>query len=106
MERVRTDIQKFAATLLQNFPPEEAVVLAWPLVCGSSVAQRTKALEFASGTLRVQVPDTGWCSQLFEFSRQYIAALNAVARQKVVKQIEYLPLEKSPQVTYRTSYKR
>ncbi|HEX6466221.1 MAG TPA: DciA family protein [Terriglobales bacterium] len=93
MERVRVDIQKFAANLLQNFPPEDAVVLAWPLVCGSGVAQRTKALDFSSGILRVQVPDAGWCGQLSDFSRQYIASINAIVRQKVLKRIEYVRSE-------------
>ena len=42
----------------------EAPLMAWPLVCGSAVAERTRALSFADGVLRVEVADAGWKSEL------------------------------------------
>lgn len=92
MERVRSGIQKIAADLLARLPLEEAVVAAWPLACGASLAKRTKALELIAGRLRVQVPDAGWCGQLEDFSANYISTMNAIVRSRVVKKIEYVPL--------------
>ena len=78
MQSARNDLQRLAATVLKSAPPEEAAVLAWPLVCGSAVAARTQATEFQNGTLTVRVPDRGWRSELQSFSAQYIQKLSAV----------------------------
>lgn len=71
MQSARRDLQTLATRVLKEAPQEEAVMLAWPLACGSAVAERTRALSFQNGTLRVQVPDRGWQAQLQTFSAQY-----------------------------------
>lgn len=88
MQSARQDLQSLAARLLKDVAPEEAVVLAWPLVCGSAVAERAKAIAFEDGTLRVIVPDRGWQMQLEAFSTQYSDRLSRLAG-VVVNRIVY-----------------
>lgn len=79
MQSARQDLQSLAARVFKDAAPEEAVVLAWPLVCGSAVAERAKAIAFEDGTLRVIVPDRGWQMQLEAFSAQYADRLSRLA---------------------------
>lgn len=71
MQSARNNLQSLAARVLKGAPPADAVMLAWPLACGSAVAARTSAIAFEDGTLRVRVPDRGWQCQLEAFSPQY-----------------------------------
>jgi hypothetical protein len=64
MESVRTGLRQIMQDLLRARPPEEAVLLAWPLVCGKEVAARTTATSFSDGTLTVEVADVSWRNQL------------------------------------------
>jgi predicted nucleic acid-binding Zn ribbon protein len=58
-------------------------VLAWPLACGSAVAERTQAVSFAYGVLRIEVPDMGWRTELQHLAPRYLAALNRYAGESV-----------------------
>lgn len=51
-------------------------MLAWPLACGSAVAERTRALDFSRGVLRVEVADAGWKRELQALAPQYLAVIN------------------------------
>ena len=73
MESARAGLRNIAGELLRSRPAEEAVVLAWPLVCGKEVAARTRALAFAEGALTVEVPDETWRRQLMRFASRYIS---------------------------------
>ena len=75
MQSARQDIQSLARHLFKDAAPAEAVVLAWPLVCGSAVAERAPAVAFENETLRVAVPDKGWQLQLDAFTAQYLHRL-------------------------------
>ena len=75
MERSRTQVNGMAALIFRGAPPAEAVPLAWPLVCGKSVAQRTCALEFQKGELLVEVPDKSWRRELAGYLPHYIYQL-------------------------------
>ena len=76
MQSTRHDLGKLASRVFSGADASEAVTLAWPLVCGSKVAQRAKASAFYDGTLYVFVPDPGWRSQLEGFSAQYTKKLS------------------------------
>jgi len=76
MQSARQDLQSLTRRVLQGAAPEEAVSVAWPLVCGSVVAERAQAISFEAGVLRVRVPDRGWQSQLEAFSKQYVNKLS------------------------------
>lgn len=73
MEPIRTGLRRMTRDLLKSQPPEEAVVLAWPIVCGKEVAARTRAVEFAAGSLSVEVSDASWRMQLMSLAPKYVA---------------------------------
>ena len=87
MESVGAGLAKIMAEWLRGTPPDDAPVFAWPVVCGPAVAARTRALLFAGGVLRVQVPDEGWCAQLLElegrYRREYVGLLGANRVQRI-----------------------
>src|SRR5947209_13470753 len=96
--------QTCALPILSDFlktqPPEEAAVLAWPVVCGADVAARTKALSFNEGQLTIEVPDANWRNQLSAFIPRYLSGLNDLVG-PVVKEIRFqlqgqVPRIKSP----------
>jgi len=63
--------------------------MAWPVVCGSAVAERTRALSFEAGVLRVQVADAGWKSELQSLAPRYVATINRYTTETVQK-IEFV----------------
>jgi hypothetical protein len=71
MHSARSDLEKISNKVFAGLPPEEACILAWPLVCGSSVAERTEAVGYCNGILVVKVSDRSWKSQLESFASQY-----------------------------------
>ena|SRR5919201_5112878 len=75
LERARGRLQKIAADLLRSAPAEDAAVIVWPLVCGAAVAARTRVVEASAGTLRIEVPDESWRTQLVSFLPSYLDAL-------------------------------
>ena len=83
MEPVRTGLRQIMTDLLRARPPEEAVLLAWPLVCGKEVATRTQAVSFANGTLTVQVADVSWRNQLQSFVPKYLSGYEGLLGQVV-----------------------
>lgn len=88
MEQAGSGLEKIVMGSLQRVPQNEAPLLAWPLVCGSVVAERTRALEFADAVLRVEVPDAGWKREMQSLAPRYLATLNRYAGQKV-ERIEF-----------------
>jgi predicted nucleic acid-binding Zn ribbon protein len=88
MESVRTGLRQIMNDLLRTRPAEEAVTLAWPLVCGKEVATRTRAVSFTDGNLVVEVPDTAWRNQLQSFASRYISGYEALLGQ-VVRSVQF-----------------
>jgi predicted nucleic acid-binding Zn ribbon protein len=83
MQHARGTLRKiFAETVCSN-AGEEAPMLAWPVVCGATVAEKTRALSFVDGVLVVAVPDAAWRSQLQQMYQQYLAGLNQIAGKQV-----------------------
>jgi hypothetical protein len=83
MEQAGAGLEKIVLGSLRRVPQDEAPLLAWPLVCGSLVAERTRALEFIANVLRVEVPDAGWKREMQSLAPRYLAAMNRYAGQKV-----------------------
>jgi hypothetical protein len=79
MERVTSGLKKIVLDAIRNGRPEDAPLIAWPVIVGRAVASQTKALEFANGVLRVEVPDKNWRNQLLPFVPQYLGAYRQVA---------------------------
>jgi hypothetical protein len=88
MEPVRTGLRQIMQDLLRTRPAEEAVILAWPLVCGKEVATRTQAISFREGTLIVEVQDTAWRNQLQAFTARYITGYEGLLG-KVVQSVQF-----------------
>lgn len=76
MELAARGLEKIVAQSLRQAPPAEAPLLAWPIVCGSAVAARTRAFSFVEGVLRVEVADSGWKSELQALAPRYLSAIN------------------------------
>lgn len=87
MEHARSGLQKVVMDAIRRAPKEEAPLLAWPVACGPKVSERTRALSFADGVLRVEVPDARWRAELLAFVPQYLAVLKQVAN---VGRIEFV----------------
>ncbi len=80
MERATSGLKKIVLDAIRQAPRDQAPLLAWPVIVGRAVASQTKALEFANGVLRIEVPDKNWRSELSAFVGQYIAAYRPVAK--------------------------
>jgi hypothetical protein len=89
MEQAGAGLEKIMRGWLRHAPLDEAPLLAWPLVCGSVVAERTRALDFIGRVLRVEVPDAGWKREMQGLAPRYLAAVNGYAGQKV-ERIEFV----------------
>jgi hypothetical protein len=88
MESVRTGLRQIISSLLRDRPVAEAVLLAWPIVCGKEVAARSQAMAFADGTLAVEVPDATWRNQLQSFAPRYLSEYAGLLG-PVVRSVEF-----------------
>lgn len=89
LEQAGAGLEKLVAESLRQASTADAPILAWPLVCGSAVAERTRALTFTQGLLRVEVADAGWKSELQALAPRYLAALNRYSLEPV-RRIEFV----------------
>jgi len=83
MERAGVSIDKVIGNALHRVPSGESPLLAWPLACGSRVAERTRASRFSQGVLYVEVPDPGWQRELKSLAPRYLATVNKYSRERV-----------------------
>ena len=89
MEPAGAGLEKIVLASLRRVQQGDAPLLAWPLVCGSKVAERTRALDFVGAVLRVEVPDAGWKREMQSLAPRYLATLNRYVGQKV-ERIEFM----------------
>jgi hypothetical protein len=82
-------LEKVVADSLRRMPVADACLSAWPLVCGSTVAERTRALDFVDGVLRVEVADAGWRRELQALAPRYVAAINRYTTESV-QRVEFV----------------
>jgi predicted nucleic acid-binding Zn ribbon protein len=87
LEQAGAGLEKLVADSLRQAP--ETALLAWPLACGSAVAERTRALGFEDGVLRIEVADAGWKSELQALAPRYLAIINRYTREPV-RRIEFV----------------
>lgn len=83
MRPASSTLKKIFADTLRREGGDNAPLLAWPLACGSKVAEKTSAIGYADGVLTVEVADATWRQQLEGLSRQYIVALKQISAQPV-----------------------
>ena len=89
MEQASSGLEKIVTDSVRRSPAQDAPALAWPLVCGSAVADRTRALDFTDGILRVEVADKGWRAELQVLAPQYLAVINRYTGNRV-QRIEFV----------------
>ena len=89
MQPAGVGLERVVARSLRKAPADQAPLLAWPLACGSAVAERTRALNFADGVLRVEVPDAGWRKELQTLASRYVAVVNRYVAENVTR-IEFV----------------
>jgi predicted nucleic acid-binding Zn ribbon protein len=106
MEHGRSELQKIFAQALKNASADEGPLLAWPLVCGGSVAKRTRVLGFRAGVLQVQVPDRQWRTELEALAADYIRELNTLLKKKVSRVEFVVPGERSTTAEKKASKKK
>jgi hypothetical protein len=89
MHQAGSGLEQLLMSSLRRVPRNEAPVLAWPLVCGSVVSERTRALDFSDNVLRVEVPSPGWKCEMQVLAPHYVAMLNRYAGEKI-ERIEFV----------------
>jgi hypothetical protein len=89
LNRAAADLETIVAKALHRAPPDESPLLAWPIACGSAVADRTRALSFSDGILQVEVADAGWRRELANLAPRYVALINKFSATSV-KRIEFV----------------
>jgi len=89
LDRASTGLESIVAKALHRAPAEESALLAWPVACGSVVADRTRAVAFADGILQVEVGDKGWQRELMALAPRYLAAVNRYSATPV-RRIEFV----------------
>ena len=89
MNRASDGLESIIARALHRAPAAESPALAWPVACGSAVADRTRALGFSDGILRVEVTDEGWRRELASLAPRYLAVINKYSATSV-RRIEFV----------------
>jgi len=89
LEQAGSGLEKIVAQSLRLAPRAEAPLMAWPVVCGSAVAERTRALSFEDGVLRVEVAGQGWKAELQALAPRYLAVINRYTTE-TVRRIEFV----------------
>lgn len=90
MQRAGTGLTKIMGEVLRRAPKHEAPLLAWPLVCGTKVAGRTRPVSFSGGVLVVEVPDKTWRAELSELAPHYVQEFAKVLGSSAVEAIEFV----------------
>lgn len=89
MNRASAGLETIVARALHRAPAAQSALLAWPVACGSTVADRTRALDFSAGVLLVEVADAGWRRELASLAPRYLALINKYSAAPV-KRIEFV----------------
>jgi Dna[CI] antecedent, DciA len=79
LNRPSAGLENVIVRALHRAPREQSPLLAWPVACGSAVAERTRALSFSGGILCIEVADAGWRRELAQLAPRYLAAINKYA---------------------------
>lgn len=89
LEQASSGLEKIVAQSLRLAPPSEAPLMAWPVVCGSAVAERTRAIGYEDGVLRVEVAGQRWKAELQSLAPRYLAVINRYTTE-AVRRIEFV----------------
>jgi Dna[CI] antecedent, DciA len=96
LDRASAGLETVIAKALHRAPANQSALLAWPIACGSAVAERTRALSFSNGILRVEVADAGWRRELVNLAPRYLASINKYSAASI-QRIEFV-VKAQPQI--------
>ncbi len=99
---LRRIMAETVAQTLKRLPPEELPQAAWDYAAGQAVAEKTRVVGCEGKTLRVEVADANWRTQLYSMAPQYVARLQPYL---AVERIEF-EIAGSAQPAQPTSAKR
>jgi len=97
MLRAKPTLERIVAEQLRRAPADEQPLLAWAVVCGKTVAEKTSATAFTDGELQITVPDRGWQKELASFVPQYIDGINRIVGRVLVQRITFAAAESKKQ---------
>ena len=83
MDHIRQTLTQIVVEAVRRAPAEDIPLLAWPLACGTAVAEKTRAIAFAEGELMVQVPDAAWRSQMLGLTGEYLRQLREITEGRI-----------------------
>ena len=80
MQGIRDVLRGSLGRSLRTLPDEDRLAAAWPVACGSALAQRAEVLGLdGQGVLHVRVLEPAWRSQFFEMRAMLTAELSRIA---------------------------
>lgn len=88
-EQVSSGLETIVTSALRRSPAGQGPLLAWAMACGHKVSERTRALDFNDGVLRVEVPDPGWRAELQALAPRYVAGINRYTSEPV-RRVEFV----------------
>ena len=88
MEAIAPALDKVLSTTLRRIPAAEAPLLIWPLVSGSELARRTRAVGFRDGILKIEVRDPGSQAELEQLTPNFLRRMEKYAVH--VERIEFV----------------
>lgn len=86
----RASLEKIAVELARAVSAADAPAIVWPLVCGAAVAERTRVLECANGTLRIEVTDPAWQQPAQELYTDYLAKFARILPSANIQRLEFI----------------
>ena len=75
MESIAPALDKVLSSSLRRVSAAEAPLVLWPLVSGSALARRTRAVGYRGGILQVEVQDPGLRTELEQLTPNFLRAL-------------------------------
>ena len=80
MKRMRDLLSETLARGLEGLSDQDRLHLAWPIACGSALANHAEVLEMdAEGVLHVLVEDDRWREQMFQLRSKLCADVARIA---------------------------
>lgn len=80
---VSNDLRHSKAMILRACGPVEGTLLAWSMVCGKRIAEKTQARDFDGQILTVHVLDKGWKNEMELLAPQFLQELNKISPSRV-----------------------
>lgn len=85
MEGMRELFRGSLGRSLRALREEDRLAAAWPVACGTTMAEHGTILGYHDGEVRVEVPDGRWLRQMSSMRRQLEPELARVAGVRVTK---------------------